>query len=196
MMRVVSIAAVLLSFMIPSFAHAQSFPSRPIELVVHSTLRRGPDLIARTVAEIIAREKLLPQPVVVSNKSGGSGAIAQNYVAQKHGDPHTLLAVAATVFLSVPVRVNPELGLDKFHPLALLGVDLADAPDELRALLDGRRGAPLPDRFVGAADRVAQVVVGDRRVLLDGLAGCGVHHRVVAHEFLPLVAMWRKLAPL
>jgi hypothetical protein len=84
---------------------------------------------------------------------------------------------------------------DLGEPLALLGVDLADAADELRALLDGRRGAPLPDRLVGAADRVAQVVVGDRRVLLDGLAGCGVHHRVVAHEFLPLVAMWRKLAP-
>jgi putative tricarboxylic transport membrane protein len=115
--------ALLLAFTV-SAANAQSFPSHPVELVVHSTPGGGPDLIARTVAEIISREKLLPQPVVVVNKTGGGGAIAQNYVAQKHGDPHTVLALAATVFLSVPVRSNPELGLEKFQPIALLGVDL------------------------------------------------------------------------
>ena len=75
---------------------------------------------------------------------------------------------------------------DLGEPLALLGVQLADAADERRALLDRRR-ARSSSRCAASARPIAssQVVVGDRRVLLDGLAGGRVDHGVVAHEFLP-----------
>jgi putative tricarboxylic transport membrane protein len=76
------------------------------------------------VAEIIAKEKLLPQPLVVSNKGGGGGAIAFNYVAGKRGDPYILLAVPSTVLLTAPLRSGLDIGLDKFTPLASLGLDL------------------------------------------------------------------------
>jgi putative tricarboxylic transport membrane protein len=113
---------------------AQVFPAKPIELVVHTSAGGGGDLFARTVAEIIAKEKLLPQPLVVSNKGGGGGTIAFNYVAGRRGDPYTLLAVPSTVLLTAPLRSGLDLGLDKFTPLASLGLDLnaltvaADAP--------------------------------------------------------------------
>ena len=86
------------------------------------------------MAEIIAKEKLLPQPLVVSNKGGGGGAIAFNYVAGRRGDPYVLLAVPSTVLLTAPLRSGLDIGLDKFTPLASLGLDLnavtvrADAP--------------------------------------------------------------------
>jgi len=113
---------------------AQVFPAKPIELVVHTSAGGGGDLFARTVAEIIAKEKLLPQPLIVSNKGGGGGTIAFNYVAGRRGDPYTLLAVPSTVLLTAPLRSGLDLGLDKFTPLASLGLDLnaltvaADAP--------------------------------------------------------------------
>jgi putative tricarboxylic transport membrane protein len=113
---------------------AQVFPAKPIELVVHTSAGGGGDLFARTVAEIIAKEKLLPQPLVVSNKGGGGGTIAFNYVAGRRGDPYTLLAVPSTVLLTAPLRSGLDLGLDKFTPLASLGLDLnaltvaSDAP--------------------------------------------------------------------
>ena len=72
---------------------------------------------------------------------------------------------------------------DVGEPLALLGVELADAAHERRALLHRRGGAPLPVCRVRAADRIAQSVVGDRLVLLDGLSGGRVHDGVVAHGF-------------
>ena len=104
--------------------NAQSYPSKPIELVVHTSPGGGSDLVARIVAEIIAREKLLPQVLVVQNRPGGGGAIAQNYVAGKRGDPYTVLSVAVSVLLSVPIRTGLDVGLDKFQPLGLIGFDL------------------------------------------------------------------------
>jgi putative tricarboxylic transport membrane protein len=103
---------------------AQSYPSKPIELVVHTGPGGGSDLVARTFAEVVARDKLLPQILIVQNRSGGSGAIAQSYVAGKRGDPYTLLSAAVSVVLSVPTRTGMDVGLDKFHPLGLIGLDL------------------------------------------------------------------------
>ena len=117
-----------------STSSGQVFPAKPVELVVHTSAGGGGDLFARTVAEIITREKLLPQPLVVSNKAGGGGTIAFSYVAGKRGDPYTLLAVPSTVLLTAPLRSGLDIGLDKFTPLASLGLDLngvtvrADAP--------------------------------------------------------------------
>jgi len=108
---------------VPSTSSGQTFPSRPVELVVHTAAGGGGDIFARTVAEIIAKEKLLPQPLVVSNKGGGGGAIAFNYVAGRRGDPYVLLAVPSTVLLTAPIRSGLDIGLDKFTPLGSLALD-------------------------------------------------------------------------
>ena len=123
MKRVVFTLALLSSAAFyPVFA--QPYPSKPIELVVHTSAGGGSDLVARTVAEVVAKEKLLPQILIVQNRSGGSGAIAQSYVASKRGDPYVLLSAAVSVVLSVPTRTGMDVGLDKFHPLGLIGFDL------------------------------------------------------------------------
>jgi putative tricarboxylic transport membrane protein len=102
---------------------AQTFPSKPIELISPTGAGGGSDLVARTVAEIVAREKLLPQPMVVVNKPGGGGAIGVSYTAGKRGDPYTIV-LATTTLLSVPVRTGLDVGLDKFQPLGAIGIDV------------------------------------------------------------------------
>ena len=77
---------------VPSFA--QPYPSRPIELVSATGAGGGSDLVCRQVAEIIARQKLLPQPVFVVNKPGGGGAVGQTYVSARRGDPYIFLQAA------------------------------------------------------------------------------------------------------
>ena len=104
--------------------YAQAFPSKPLELVVHTAPGGGSDQFTRLVGDIITRQKLLAQPVTIVNKGGGGGAIALGYVGGKQGDPHTVLAVATTVFLGAPLRTGLDIGLDKFRPLALFGFDL------------------------------------------------------------------------
>jgi putative tricarboxylic transport membrane protein len=123
-MNVVSYAVAVVCAVSFHFAFAQSYPSKPIELVVHTSAGGGSDLVARTVAEVVAKEKLLPQILIVQNRSGGSGAIAQSYVASKRGDPYVVLSAAVSVVLSVPIRTGMDVGLDKFHPLGMIGLDL------------------------------------------------------------------------
>ncbi|MGZ8231291.1 MAG: hypothetical protein ACXWUS_16785 [Burkholderiales bacterium] len=48
----------------------------------------GSDIFARVIADIIRKEKLVSQPIILNNKAGGGGAIAAVYAAQKRGDPY------------------------------------------------------------------------------------------------------------
>jgi putative tricarboxylic transport membrane protein len=104
-------------------AMAQTFPSQPLEFVAHTSPGGGTDQFARMMAEIFTREKLVSQAPVVSNRVGGGGAIAYNYVKGKRGDPHVILAVATGTFLSALTR--PDLGftVDDFTPLAFFAMD-------------------------------------------------------------------------
>ena len=92
-------------------------------MVAHTNPGGGADLFGRYVVDIINREKLLSQPVAVVNKAGGAHAVAANYVAQRRGDPHVVLTIAHSSFLAVPAVSGLDLGLDKFVPIALYGLD-------------------------------------------------------------------------
>ena len=121
--RFLAVITALVAAPVP-FALAQTFPSKAIEFVTHSSPGGGADVVARVIAEIVAREKLLPQPLIVQNRAGGGGTIAMNYVVGKRGDPYVLHSVAVTVMLSVPVRTGLDIGHDKFQMLGLIGFDL------------------------------------------------------------------------
>src|SRR6187399_1327809 len=102
---------------------AQPYPTRHIELVSPTGASGGSDLVARTVADIVAKEKLLPQQLIVQNRAGGGGAVGQTYVAGKRGDPYIML-LAAISLVSVPIRTGLDAGIDKFQPLGAIGTDL------------------------------------------------------------------------
>ena len=101
---------------------AQAYPSRPIELVVHTSAGSGGDVISRQVAEVVRRDKLLPHPFVVVNKTGGSGVIGLSYFKTKRGDPHYLLSVTSTL-LALAYRPDVAITLDNYTPVALYAID-------------------------------------------------------------------------
>ncbi len=104
-------------------ATAQGFPSKTVEFVAHSGPGGGPDVFARAVTEIITREKMLVQPVIVANRAGGAGTIALNYVKSKRGDPYVILTIATGTVLTAASRADLDLGLNIYTPLALFAVD-------------------------------------------------------------------------
>jgi putative tricarboxylic transport membrane protein len=133
----------------PSTGSGQGFPSKPIELVVPGNPGAGSDIFARVIADLIRKEKLLTQPVVITNKAGGGGAVAAFYAAQKRGDPYTVVSFPTGMMLTAPLRSGLDIGLDKFHPLALLGFDInclmvnADSPyKSVRELVDAAKAKP------------------------------------------------------
>jgi putative tricarboxylic transport membrane protein len=148
-MRAISCALVLCALAPFALAQPQAFPSKPIELVVHTGPGGGTDLVARVVADILVREKLVSQPVTVANRTGGGGAIAYTYIKSKRGDPHTIMTVASMAMLTQTVRPELKLGLENYTPIAFLAQDpqavlvSADSPYKtLKDLIEAGRREP------------------------------------------------------
>src|SRR6185436_19142712 len=99
-------------------AHGQSYPTRPIELVSPTSAGSGTDIYARALADIVRQHKLLPQPLMVQNRTGGGSVIAYNYIHSKRGDPYVMLAATGTVY-NMAVRPEIYIPLENYTPLAL-----------------------------------------------------------------------------
>jgi putative tricarboxylic transport membrane protein len=95
-MGVLALCAVL--FLAVQVQAGEFKPTKPIQLIAAAAPGGGTDLLARTIAQIVASEKLSPQPLIVQNIPGGGSAIGTTQVARMKGDTHTLLAMnSATV---------------------------------------------------------------------------------------------------
>jgi putative tricarboxylic transport membrane protein len=101
---------------------ASKFPEKPVTIIVHAGAGGGSDIFARTMAAAVEKNKLLPKPLVVENKPGGSGGIAFAYVAGKKKDPYYLVT-AVTSFLTTPLMGRTPVGLSDFTPIANFAFD-------------------------------------------------------------------------
>lgn len=101
---------------------ASKFPDKPVTIIVHASAGGGSDMFARTIASAIEKNKLLPQPVIVEPKPGGSGGIAFAYVAGKKKDPYFMVTATPT-FLTTPIMGLTPVGLKDFTPIANLAFD-------------------------------------------------------------------------
>jgi putative tricarboxylic transport membrane protein len=95
-------------------AVAANFPEKPVTIIVHAGAGGGSDIFARTLSAAVEKEKLLPKPLVVENKPGGSGGIAFAYVANKK---------KVTSFLTTPLMGKAPVGLKDFTPIANFAFD-------------------------------------------------------------------------
>ena len=92
-----------------SSAQAESaYPNHAVELVVPFQAGGGTDAMARSFAE--AARKHMPQPIVVMNKAGASGAVGWQDVINAKPDGYRLAVV------TVEMAILPHLGVAKFNP--------------------------------------------------------------------------------
>lgn len=100
-------------------ATAQTFPARPIRLIVPFAAGGGTDLLARIISQ--ESQKTWSQPVVVENKPGAGGNIGADFVAKSAPDGYTLLlgsntlAMAPYISKAMPFDVQKDLA-----PVAML----------------------------------------------------------------------------
>jgi tripartite-type tricarboxylate transporter receptor subunit TctC len=117
--RMLLSAAALLS--LASAAHAQSYPSRDITLVIPFGIGGSTDIIGRQFAGDLA--KVLGAKINVENKPGGTGTIGSTQVIQSRPDGYTIGFVANDALVLQPL-LNPALVFktsDDYQPIVKLG---------------------------------------------------------------------------
>ena len=95
-------------FLVSTPIRAQTYPDRPIKLIVPSAPGGPTDLPARLLSQILPK---LGQPVVIENRPGAGGAIGARFVATSAPDGYTLL-VGNTSVLAVIPAVSANAGYD------------------------------------------------------------------------------------
>jgi len=106
-------------------APAQSFPQRPITIVIPFPPGGVADQTARPLAA--SMEKLLKQPVVLLNKAGAGGAVGMQSVAGARADGYTVLMALSSISI-IPEADKlfdrqPAYSVDQFAPIALIAAD-------------------------------------------------------------------------
>ena len=132
-MQSLPIRAVLMAcgLALAAAAHAQSFPSKPVRIVVNFPPGGAADQIARPLAA--ALQDKLGQPFVVENKPGANGHIGVSEVAKAAADGHTLLmssggAITVNGQLNPTIAPDPMKALEPVAPAAVVSVYLLVKP--------------------------------------------------------------------
>ena len=98
-------------------AHAQTYPARPITLVVPFTPGSGIDIIARSLGQKISAD--WGEPVVIDNKPGASGGLGAKFVSNAAPDGYTLMVTASAVAVYPALsRTAPYDPVRDFSPIA------------------------------------------------------------------------------
>ena len=185
---------------ISGFALAQSWPSKPVRMVVSFPPGAGTDTIARLIGRDL--QDILGQPIVVDNKPGAAGNIAAEIVAKADPDGHTLLVVNST--FAANVGLFPKLPFDPvkdFAPVALLGsaplliaANPASGIDSLRTLVQRAKAQPGGLSYASCGNGGPPHIVGEQFMKSQGLKvthvpykGCGPATTDVVAGHVPLL---------
>jgi tripartite-type tricarboxylate transporter receptor subunit TctC len=102
----------------PAFA-AETYPTRPVDIVVPYGPGGTGDAIARQLAKKL--EEHFGKPFVVLNKPGGAGTIGAGYVARAKPDGHTLLLGYTSEIAIEPIVNSTTYDAKSFEPIAVAG---------------------------------------------------------------------------
>jgi tripartite-type tricarboxylate transporter receptor subunit TctC len=109
----------LFALLLPIAASAQTFPDKPVHLIVPFPAGGPNDIIARVVGQKMS--DILKQPVVIENRSGQGGVLGTDYVAHSKPDGYTIGIVSAgALAISPSMEKVPYETLKDLAPVTLV----------------------------------------------------------------------------
>jgi tripartite-type tricarboxylate transporter receptor subunit TctC len=180
LLRLVAIVAALP--VLPRMTRAQTYPSRPIRLVVGFPAGGPNDILGRLIAEWLSSR--LGQPVEVENRAGGSGNLATAAVVRAAPDGYTLLLAgpANAISASLPDKLDfvflrdiaPVAGITR-EPLVLL-VHPSVPANSVAELIAYAKADPGKARMASTGAWSSPHVSGELFKMLTGIAVETVHY--------------------
>ncbi len=170
-------AAFVLGLAGPFAALADSYPVKPVTLIVPYGPGGNADLSARALAAAIQADKLMAQTIVVENREGAGGIVATQYVQRSAKDGYTLLLARIGSQVVAPA-LNPATPYkwDDLAPLGLIEIDpfvcvvKADSPfKSFKDLLAAVKARPGKLNYASTGPMDATVVFPTKAFLDSGL---------------------------
>jgi tripartite-type tricarboxylate transporter receptor subunit TctC len=159
-------------------AHADTFPSKPLKIVVIVAPGGSADGVARLVADNLGPR--LGQPVVVENRPGAGGNIATQTVARSAPDGYTLLLTANNHTINPSLFANSGYTIDELVPVAQLmegpsvfAVAANSRFNSLQDVIEEARAKPGELSFGSAGVGIPNHIAGE---LLKKAAGINLAH--------------------
>jgi tripartite-type tricarboxylate transporter receptor subunit TctC len=148
-------------------ALAQSFPAKPVRIVVPWTAGGTGDIQARLLAQHMTQT--LGQPVLVENKPGGGTIIGTGFVAKAPADGHTLLLMANSFVINAKLHNNlPYDGIKAFEAVAcltnspqLIAVNAASPYRTFKDWVDAARAKPGTISYATVGPATTQHIAGE-----------------------------------
>src|SRR6266513_451478 len=107
---------------VPVQAFAAWEPTKTVEFIVPAGTGGGADQMARVVQGIIAKNKLMKQPMVVINKAGGAGAEGFLDVKESKGDAHKIIITLSNLF-TTPLATHTPFNWRDLTPVQMMALD-------------------------------------------------------------------------
>ncbi len=170
------VAAAGASFAASTSALAAWEPSKPVTFVVPAGTGGGADQMARFVQGVVAKHKLMAQPMVVVNKGGGAGAEGFLDVKGSKPDGHTIIITLSNLF-TTPMSTGVPFNWKDLTPVQMLALD--------QFVLWVNAKAP----YKTAGEYIAAVKAGDDKTFKMGGTGSKQEDQIIT------VALERKTAP-
>jgi putative tricarboxylic transport membrane protein len=109
--------------MAASATHAQAWePTKPVEFIVPAGTGGGADQMARFIQGVVAKNKLMKQPIIVVNKSGGAGAEGFLDVKSDKGNAHKIVITLSNLF-TTPLATAVPFNWRDMTPVSMLALD-------------------------------------------------------------------------
>lgn len=134
-------------------AHADTYPSRPVRVVVIVAPGGSADAVGRLVGDRLAAR--LKQPVLVENRPGAGGNVATQAVQKSAADGYTLLLTANNHTINPSLFANAGYAIDDLAPVA----QLMEGPSVIAVGADSPYRT-LGDLLAAARARPAQIAYG------------------------------------
>jgi putative tricarboxylic transport membrane protein len=103
-------------------AQAAWEPTKPVEFVVPAGTGGGADQMARLIQGIVIKHKLMKEPLIVVNKSGGAGAEGFLEVKGAKGDPHKIVVTLSNLF-TTPLATGVPFNWRDMTPVSMMALD-------------------------------------------------------------------------
>ncbi|HSD50688.1 MAG TPA: tripartite tricarboxylate transporter substrate binding protein [Candidatus Methylomirabilis sp.] len=97
-------------------------PTKPVEFNVPAGTGGGADIMARFISPLFQKNKIVEQPFIVVNRSGGAGAEGFLHVKGKKGDPNTIIITLDNLF-TTPLATGVPFNWKDLTPVARLALD-------------------------------------------------------------------------